>query len=165
MKYQPYIDEVEKMEKAEVFADQLPLFRDVILSQKMTWYSEHTKFWNKYKNIYLSWWINRLHFTSWTPRNITNLKAKYDVYLYEIYVNTYSLYDSNENHWLEELAKIELVYYFDISNSKFYITDEWIEIFLEALNEWYLKAIDLANEEYKMKQIKELQRQIDSLNK
>jgi hypothetical protein len=36
MKYQPYIDEVEKMEKAEQFAEKLHLFKDVILSCKMT---------------------------------------------------------------------------------------------------------------------------------
>lgn len=163
MKYQPYIDEVEKMEKAEQFAEKLHLFKDVILSCKMTWYSEYTKFWERYKDIYLSWGINRSHFISWTNVTIGNCKKEYDIYLYNIYVNSVSLYDAHEKYWLEELANIDWVYHYDSLNSKFYITDEWIEWFLEALNEWYLKARELASEKSKTDKIRNLQEEMDRL--
>ncbi len=163
MKYQPYIDEVEKMEKAEQFAEKLPLFKDVILSRKMTWYSEYTKFWERYKDIYLYWWINRSHYISWTHVTINNCKKKYDIYLYDIYVNTCSLYDAHEKYWLEELANIDGVYHYDSSNSTFYITDEWIERFLDALNDWYLKARELAGEKRKADKIRNLQEEMDRL--
>jgi len=164
MKYQPYIDEVEKMEKAEQFAERLPIFKNIILFDKITWYSEHMSFWKRYKDLYLSWWIDRSHYISWTNTTINNCKKKYDVYLYNIYVNSVSLYDSNEDYWLEELANIDGVYHYDSLNSTFYITDEWIERFLEALNEWYLKARELASEKRKADKIRNLQEEMDRLN-
>lgn len=163
MKYQPYIDEVEKMEKAEQFAEQLPIFKDVILYHKMTWYSEYTKFWERYEDIYLAWWINRCHYVSWTNVTIGHCKKEYDIYLYSIYVNTCSLYDLHEKYWLEELANIDWVYHYDCYNSNFYITDEWIERFLDALNEWYLKARELASEKRKADKIRNLQEEMDRL--
>lgn len=164
MKYQPYIDEVEKMEKAEKFAEQLPLFKDYILYHKMTWYSEYTNFWEKYKDLYLSWWINRAHFIIWTNREINNYNKSHDIYLYNIYVNSVSLYGLHENYWLEELANLDWVYHYDKLNNAFYITDEWIERFLESLNEWYLKARELASEKRKADKIRNLQEEMDRLN-
>lgn len=44
MKHQPYLDEIKKMELAEKFAEELPIFSEYILDNKIIKTDSYTKF-------------------------------------------------------------------------------------------------------------------------
>ena len=130
----------EKMDKAKEFAEHLPCFKEIILTRKLD--SNFTgTISKKYKDIYLEWGINRYFYKD--NKNITNCdKEIKDSYLFNIYINTLSLYDSHEKYGLKEL-KVPC-FFFDKLNTTFYIEEKDIEIALEILNDWYNQSRKLA---------------------
>ena len=126
----------EKMDKAKEFAEMLPVFSDEILSRKLdTTFTGTIQ--KRYKNIYFDWGINRYFYQD--NKNITNCdKEIKNTYLFNIYINSLSLYDSHENYGLKELNIP--CFFFDKINTTFYIEEKDIEAALEMLNDWYNQA-------------------------
>ena len=58
--------------------------------------------------------------------------------MFNIYINSLSLYDSHENYGLKELNIP--CFFFDKINTTFYIEEKDIEAALEMLNDWYNQA-------------------------
>ena len=136
----------DRMKKAESFAKKIPLFEEIILERKLTGDEEHIYFSDSYRGMPLRWGVRRALFKKGSNRIMTNYEFHTDqshpesIYLFYIYVNTVNLFDSHEKFGLSEITKRVDVFYFDKCNSGFYIKDNHIEPFLEALNEWYKKA-------------------------
>lgn len=153
-----------KMVGAEKFAEYLPIFKDKILERKLQKENEWINFGEYYKGVPYKWGINRGRFISDSSRNITNCNEKYDKYLFNLYFNTISLYDSHEKHGLDKLGDIKGVFFYDRINSTFYIEEFAIEEFLDKAKDWYENAI---KEDKKLKnesKIKKLQEELELLN-
>lgn len=149
-----------RMINAEAFAKKIPVFEEYIINNKITWGND-CSFWEYYKSLYLGWGINRKYYPD--NSNITNYKKDYKWFLFTIYFNTLSMYDSYEKYWLEELTKTGSVFFFDKANSTFYIKDEHIGLFLEEANKWYEKAKNTIKIEEKKIRIKQLEAELDLL--
>ena len=165
-----YVDELneikERMEKAEKFAKKIPLFEEKILDNKYTGEESSIDFGSRYKEIPLSWGIVRNHYVSGTNVTITNYpEGEYDKYLFNIYINNVSLFNSFEEYDIAEITKKCDVYFYDSVNHHFYVEDENIEQFLEELNKWYIAVsknlINLKIDE----RIKELEQELSDLKK
>lgn len=143
-----YEDELKKLKlrmlKAESFAERVPLFKDKILSEKITGEEDWFLFCNSYKNLNTHNGIKRGHFVSGTSRSMTNFHDEHDCYCWTIYINTLGEYGSHAKYGLKDIFKDVSVFYFDGLNSTFYCTDAEIENLLEALNEWVIKARESA---------------------
>lgn len=155
----------EKMEKAEIFANKIPLFKGKIIKEKLTGEEQYIEFGNRYKNMYLAWGINRSHYKSKSNCSITNYNGEYDKYLFTVYINPLSLFgdDIYETFGLEKIQNECKVFFYDNFNSKYYIEDEYIEEFLEKLNEWYINAKNKLDDYRREQKIKELEEQLDEL--
>jgi len=170
-----YLKELEelklRMEDAENFAEKLPFFSKTILNDKLTGNEEWIIFGNEYKDIYLGWYINRGLYSKGSRREVTNFSGKsYTKFLFNIYVNTYSLFNHHAIR-VDEVANNVDVFFYDKLNSTFYATDEQIEPLLDALNDWYKKAKEenrkLLAEKRKKEatdKLKEAQEEIDRLS-
>jgi hypothetical protein len=129
-----------KMEKAESFAEKLPVFSSMILEHKYTEDAVWLDFGKKYKDIYLGWGIKRGLFSSNTARRISNMRDDHNGHYFSIYINSVSLFDVHENFGLYESVSDLDVFFTDRLNSTFYVTDENITPLLERLSDWYVKA-------------------------
>lgn len=95
-------------------------------------------FTNKYKSIPFNLGLHRARFKSGTDRTITNYcKGDYDKHLFMVCINALSLYGYYHKFGLEKVVDKSTVFFYDNWTSKFYVEDEHIEGFLEALNNWY----------------------------
>ena len=158
-----YLKELEVLKKAmiraEEFAEELPVFKDVIINRKLD--SNFVgRISDKYKSLYLSWGINRYFYKD--DKNITNYSGDANLYLFNIYINTLSLYDSHEKYGLQDLDI--KCFFFDKTNTTFYIEEENIEEALEILNEWYLIARDLVSKQHKAEQKAKLEKALALLS-
>jgi len=129
----------ERMIKAEKFSEKLPLFKDQILKNKYTGEENWMQFDKWYKGMYLAWGLNR-GFYKKEKDNMTNNKNDYCGYYFNIYINTLTLYDLHEKFDLYEMLSDVDIFFIDHLNTTFYVSDENIESFLDALNVWYLQA-------------------------
>ena len=134
----------QKLEKTHAFAKKLPEFSEIILSKRFTGDENHICFGKKYKELWLSWGINRNHYKTDSRCTITNydyeVSEVYDVHLFCIYINTQSLFDTSEKFGLKEATQDLDLFFFDKLNTNFYATDEQIIPLLDALDKWYIKA-------------------------
>jgi len=151
----------EKLEKTYAFAERLPFFKEVILKKKLTGDERVINFGNHYEKLYLGWGINRYQYKTDSLTTITNynyeVDGSYDLPLFNIYINTCSLFDTHEQFGLIEAVFGLDVFFFDQLNTKFYATDEQIIPLLEVLNDWYIKAsskLNLYNAANKVKDAK-----------
>lgn len=141
---QEYKDELKKlviqMKAAERFANKLPIFKHVILNEKLYETKDWIKFGERYKTMPFPWGINRGLYDQEINRNITNYdKPSYRGYLFCLYINTLYLYDRHEKYGIQDI-NAEYVFY-DSCNTTFYATDDQIELLLEKLHEWYIYAL------------------------
>ena len=162
-----YEDELKALKKkmvgAEKFAKKVPVFRQFILSNKIDGTEENVRFADGYKGIRFHWGLNRARFKSGTNRTITNYRGNHDKYLFELYINTLTLYGSHEEFGLEKVLEKSTVFFFDDINTTFYVEDEHIEGFLEALNDWYVDAIANLEQYKKDEEIRELEERLSRL--
>lgn len=138
-----------KMLTAEAFAKKLPLFEDVIIKNKLSGKENFFKYCNRYKETYLPWELSR-GFYKEGGRNctITNHPTKdYEGYFFSLYINTLSMYNRHEDYGIYEALSDVDVFFIDHLNTTFYITDENIEQFLDAINDWYLSAREKAKQQ------------------
>lgn len=151
-----------RMEKAELFAEKIPAFRDVILTKKFTEKERCLHFGERYKDMYLGWGINRYLFGKGYSQ-ITNYRgpAHRRIYLFEIYFNTLAMYDSYEEYGLDGLS--EHAFFYDKSNSTFYVRDEDITRFLDAANEWFLAASSQAKQAARQEEIESAKARLKAL--
>ena len=159
-----YEDELKalkiKMVGAEKFAEKIPVFRQFILDNKLDGTEDSVKFASSYKRIYFHWGLHRARFRSGTIRTITNYKGDYDKHLFRFYINTLSLYDSHEKFGLEKVLDKSTVFFSDEMNTTFYVEDEHIEGFLEALNDWYVGVIANLDQYKRDEEIRELEERL-----
>jgi hypothetical protein len=162
-----YEDELKalkiKMVGAEKFAEKVPVFRQFILDNKLDGTEDSVKFPSSYKRIYFHWGLIRARFKSGTSRTITNYKGDYDKHLFKVYINTLTLFDTHEEFGLEKVLEKSTVFFFDDLNTNFYVEDEHIEGFLEALNDWYVDAIANLEQYKKDEEIRELEERLSRL--
>ena len=162
-----YEDELKelkiKMAGAEKFAEKIPVFRQFILDKKLNGTEDSVRFADGYKDIRFHWGLHRARFKSGTSRTITSYKGDYDKHLFMVYINTLSLYDSHEKFGLEKVLEKSTVFFFDKMNTTFYVADEHIEGFLEALNDWYVGAIAKVEQYKKGEEIRELEERLARL--
>lgn len=130
----------DKMNKAEKFAEKVPMFSEQILENKYTGEEVWLKYINHYKKVRTYNGIARGYFKTNTSRCMTNNREFHEGYFWTVYINTLCEYNSHANYGLEDICRNTSVYYYDNLNSKFYCTDEEIEGLLEALNAWVIKA-------------------------
>ncbi len=135
-----------KMEKAEEFAKKVPLFAEKILKEKITGEEAWHKYIDSYKRLTTYHGVFRGYFKTGTSRYITNLN-EHDGYYWTLYINTLGEYNSHAKYGLNEVKDLVDVFFYDISNSTFYCTDEQIEPLLETLNEWKIKAVEFARKD------------------
>lgn len=171
-----YVEELKQLEKrmkeAEEFAKKLPFFSEKILNQKLTGNEEWINFGSRYKDIYFNWNINRGLYVSGSRRYVSNYKGKsYSKHLFNIYINTYSMFNHHAIR-VDEVADKCNVFFYDKLNSTFYATDEQIMPLLEELNTWYIGAkkenIKLMAETKRKdaeKKLKEAQELLENLGK
>ena len=161
-----YEDELEalkkKMIRAEKFAERIPYFRQFILDKKLDGTEEGVTFATSYKRISFYWDLYRMRFNSVTNR-IANYEGNYDKHLFRLHLNTLTLYDSHEKFGLEKILEKSNVFFFDGWNTTFYIEDEHIEEFLEALNAWYVEALAQLNQHRKDEEIRTLENKLAKL--
>jgi hypothetical protein len=166
-----YLDELEqlklKMEKAEKFAEKLPVFADYILEHKFSGEEPWLNFGKSYKKMYLVWDIGRGFYRNGDPRRISNYPkdGEYCQHLFHIYINTLSLFDEHNEFGLYGYLKDVDVFFADKMNTTFYITDENIHAFLEALYKWYCDAIDMLKIHKLKKQESELKKKLEETQK
>jgi hypothetical protein len=153
----------EKMIRAEAFAEKVPCFRDFILKNKITGTEGYTDFASYYKKIPFNWRLSRARYISGTNRNITNYQLKHDKYLFSVYINPLTLFGEHEYFGLERVLKESTVFFFDKLNDTFYVEDEHIEGFLEALNNWYMNAVEELKRYKVNKEIEELKSRLFEL--
>ena len=154
-----------KMEKAEAFAKELPLFSKEILYDKLQSDALWIKFGSKYKGVYFDWGINRVAYETGTIRTVTNYRGDaYKASLFCIYVNTLSMYDSHEEFGLGEICDKVPLFFYDKLNTTFYATDSQIEELLNALADWHSNAIEELKAHNKAAKIEKLEAEILRLN-
>lgn len=153
----------EKMTRAEAFAEKVPCFRDFILKNKITGAEDSVCFANHYKDVPFGWGLHRSRYISGTNRNITNCQRKHDKYLFSVYLNPLTLFDEHECFELERVPEESTVFFFDKLNHTFYVEDEHIEGFLEALNNWYVSAVEKLKQYRVDKEIEELKSRLFKL--
>lgn len=154
----------EKMILAEKFAKVVPIFSENILDNKLSGNEQWHKFGDFYKKVYFPWGVNRGLYKSGTNRNVTNYDGgEYNEYLFNVYINTLSMYDSHNKHDLEKICDSVDVFFYDKCNSTFYVTDENIESLLDELCEWYEKAREKQAELNNKNEIIKLQQKLDKL--
>lgn len=131
-----------KMEKAEIFAAKLPVFADYILDNTLSGEESHIRFPSSYKATPLHWGINRNYYRKGSNVELVNAPAslQYNQHLNSIYINSLTLFNTHESFGLHQAFDGINIFFSDLMNSTFYVEDEHLEDFLEALNVWYLSA-------------------------
>lgn len=152
-----------KMDGAEAFAKKLPLFEDKIIRNKMQEDDDFLMFGEHYKSTPLKFGIRRGKFANGTLREMTNCNLKYDGPYFWIYLNTYSMFNNNEDYDMRDLVNKADIFFFDHLNSTFYVEDKNIEKFLDAVNVWYLEASEEHRKQTKQKEIAELRLKLEKL--
>jgi hypothetical protein len=149
----------EKMHKAELFAEKIPLFAKHILEQKITGEEYHIKMAESYKNMRFHWSLYRSFYDS-KDRKMTNYTGNFVGNLFHVYINTLIIYGLHDDFGLHEKLESANVFYCDRLNTTFYIEDQHIEKFLDTLVEWYNEALTkiepLLKEQEKQRLLKRL---------
>ncbi len=165
--YQPYIDELNRMLKAEEFAKRLPLFKDFILRNKIDNKNMVAQLGEKVLDVYLGQAIRLYNYSETNSGTPTNYSGKpIEVPLIVFYINRYSMfgddfYDEITKE-LDESVK-DLLYFYDSINSKYFVTKENLGEFCDKLSIWYNNALK-KNKQYSIEKKKiRLQKELDLL--
>jgi hypothetical protein len=162
---------VKKLEKFEAeyqqvtaFAKLLPLFADRIIDCEFTG-DRYCELAGRYKQLRFDWGI------SWGVKRPSNFpeEQEYHEGLVNTYINCMSLFHDDIYHLAQkelwEAMKDVPCYYTDVLNSTFYFKPDEIEVGLEALNNWYVKVKDSTQDYLKEQKRKQLQAQLQELDK
>ncbi len=151
-----------KMLEAQLFAQRFPAFSEKIIRNKFT--NDFTgEIASSYKGMYFGWGIKRYFYTK--KENIINYKGDFSPqYLWNLYINEYSLFhDERTDTGLRNVANTTEIFFFDQLNTTFYATDVQLMPLLDALSEWYEKAVVINNEFRKEKKKQNLMKQLEDL--
>jgi hypothetical protein len=162
---------VKKLEKFKTeyqqvtaFAKLLPLFANRIIDSEFTG-DRHCRLGSHYKQINFSWHID------WYVNRPTNFPEDEQFHegLVNVYINCLTLFHEDIYHLAQkelwEAMKDIPCYYTDVLNSTFYFKPDEIEAGLEALNNWYIKVKDSTQDYLKEQKRKQLQAQLQELDK
>lgn len=160
-----YRDELHKlamrMRAAEHFAERLPIFEKQIIENQYTGLECWLKFGEYYKDMPFPWGINRGHYNSESNRVVTNYSKVYDCFLFCVYINTLTLFNTHKKYGLSDVENDTPIFFFDSTNSTFYATDEQIEGLLETLHSWYTKAKKENDSRIKQERIVKAQEELE----
>jgi hypothetical protein len=154
----------KEYQKVTEFAKVLPLFADKIIDCEFTG-DRHCRLGSHYKEIHFSWNIN------WTVDRPTNFAEDEQFHegLVNVYINCLTLFHEDIYHLAQkelwEAMKDVPCYYTDVLNSTFYFKPDEIEAGLEALNSWYVKVKNSTQDYLKEQKRKQLQAQLQELDK
>ena len=130
-----------QMEKASAFAEKHPMFAKQILESLITGEEDWVTVAQYYKTVRTYNGVSRGHFASGSRRYVINYSKEHDAYLWTVYINTLTEYDSYRKYGLNEIHQKVPVFFYDNLNSTFYCTDEQIYGLLEALSAWKIEAM------------------------
>lgn len=151
-------------QKVTAFAELLPLFSQHIVAYEFTG-ERYCNLTDRYKQLGFAWGIN------WSVNRPTNFPEdeKFHEGLVNVYINCLTLFHEDIYHLAQkelwEAMKDIPCYYTDVLNSTFYFKPDEIEAGLEALNTWYIKVKDSTQEYLKEQKRKQLQAQLQELDK
>jgi len=138
-----YDEKVKKFKLSKEFAEKLGIFQEQIINNQITGEENFINFGNYYQKMPFCSPIRRFFYKDNT--NVTNSKIEFkDKYLFHIYINTLTCYNSHEEYGLEDITKLTNVFFYDKINSTFYIEDEYIKDFFDKLLNWYKDAFKKA---------------------
>jgi len=134
-----YEEKLIKYKLSIDFANKLGIFQEHIIDKQLTGEERHINFGDKYKDICFCSPIYRVFYID--KNNVTNCEIEFNnKYLFSIYINTLTCYNSHETYGLNDIIKLTNVFFYDEINSTFYIEDEYIKEFFEKLMNWYKDA-------------------------
>ena len=152
-----------RMEGAERFAEKIPVLANIILGRKYTGTEEWIDFGGVVGNTYFPFSIRRGKYKSGTSRAVTNHKEEHNEYLFCMYINTITEYDSYNTFGLDGICNKVDVFFYDKLNSTFYITDDNIGEFIREYKVWHEEAIVKVREGRKATEIEELRNRLAQL--
>lgn len=154
----------KEYQKVTAFAKLLPLFSDEIVVYEFTG-ERCCTLTGRYKSIGFPWGVN------WYVNRPTNFPEdeKFHEGLVNVYINCMTLFHEDIYHVAQkelwEAMKDVSCYYTDVLNSTFYFKPDEIEAGLEALNSWYVKVKNSTQDYLKEQKRKQLQAQLQELDK
>lgn len=156
---------IARMEGAEMFSKELPLFASQILENKHNNTDHYINFGFSYKKIPLAWGIKRFFYDGQSRRVSNAGNINYPIYLFNIYINCLNIFEDDfYDYCKDSFRKLSFdVFYFDEINSTLYVKDEQIETVLEKLNDWYLAQIEKIKEQNKKNKIEKLRKELVNL--
>lgn len=149
---------IDKMVQSEKFAEKIPCLKEFIIKRKLNSAFEGV-ITDRYKSEFFPWNLCRNLYKG--ERKPTNYENEFEnpMYLFSLYINTLSIYDLHDKFGMEELAKF--CFYFDYSNSTFYVEDSKIKEFLEAYLVWVKQAKEKAKIKIRENKINELKKELE----
>jgi hypothetical protein len=150
-----------KMLKAQSFAEKIPAFANFILDNKLTEDQSFINWGCRYKDLWLGHDIYR-HIYSGGDVPL-NYKGTYEGALTRIYINSYTLFDTNDHFGLELIAHSENCFWHDELNAIFYATDDKLEGLMNDICDWYQTASQQAVERRKAHEIDALKARLARL--
>jgi hypothetical protein len=154
----------KEYQKVTAFAEVLPLFASQIIDCEFTG-DRHCRLGTHYKQLHFPWNIN------WCVNRPTNFPEDEQFHegLVNVYINCLTLFHEDLYHVAQkelwEAMKDVPCYYTDVLNSTFYFKADEIEVGLEALNTWCIKVKDSTQNYLKEQKRKQLQAQLQELDK
>lgn len=154
-----------QMQLSQDFANEIPILKDIIINKMFTGL-KNENFGNRLTDLWLGHNVWRSRYSSMLDKynKMINYKRneEYDDYFFEIYVNSYTLFNEDIENGLKELN--QYCFYYDNLNLTFYVKDSEIEVFIEKLKEWHNKTITDLKEIKRLQKIKELESELSKLN-
>lgn len=151
----------KKYEKVSKLVEQLPMFKDRIISNEITG-DRFEELASHYKGVYFAWGINL------RVNKPTNYEGEYkDQVTVEVYCNCISMFGEDlynyANRTMHEAMQNVPMFHNDIMNSTFYFEPHQVENGLDAIVAWYNEVKAKGDTILKQKRKEELERQLKEL--
>lgn len=158
---QKLADKRKKYEKVSKLVEQLPMFKDRIISNEITG-DRFEELASYYKGVYFTWGIN-LH-----VNEPTNYEGEYkDQVTVGVYCNCIVMFGEDlynyANRTMHEAMQNVPMFHNDIMNSTFYFEPHQVENGLDSIVAWYNEVKAKGDAILKQKRKEELERQLKEL--
>lgn len=151
----------KKYEKVTKLVEQLPMFKDRIISNEITG-DRFEELASHYKGVYFAWGINL------GVNEPTNYEGEYKDQLHvSVYCNCISMFGEDlynyANRTMHEAMKDVPMFHNDVLNSTFYFEPHQVELGLDTIVAWYNEVKSKGEIILKQKRKEELQRQLKEM--
>lgn len=151
----------KKYEKVSKLVEQLPMFKDRIISNEITG-DRFEELASYYKGVYFAWGINL------RVNEPTNYEGGYkDQVTVDVYCNCISMFGEDlynyANRTMHEAMKDVPMFHNDAMNSTFYFEPHQVENGLDSIVAWYNEVKAKGDAILKQKRKEELERQLKEL--